>query len=102
MKNPNGLQTLPPKMAAEFAKLAQEGKADYEISKSCFEFIRGNQIITLVSLNPPCGHLRKGQPGEVTELRAKGEAQKAKAAEEKRNKEASHDSAEYLPGAPAV
>lgn len=54
----NTAQVLPPKMAAQFAQLAKDGKADNQTS-STYVFYRGNQEICLVTLNPPSGYVAK-------------------------------------------
>lgn len=55
---------IAPKMAEQYAQLAREGKADRIIGGSIYEFERGNQIITLVSLDPLQGHVTlKGKGG---------------------------------------
>lgn len=45
---------IAPKMAQLFADLAKQGKAD-----SIHEFDQGNQVITLITLDPPVGYVRR-------------------------------------------
>lgn len=79
MANFSGAQNLPPKMTAEFAKLAKDGKADLVVA-GLYVFFRGNQIIDLVNLKTnPAGTVRKARPGEINQLRVDA----AKMAEEK-------------------
>lgn len=56
-------QTLPPRMAAQFAERAKRGEATRVLGQDIFEpaswiyaFENGREEITLVSLDPPMGH----------------------------------------------
>ncbi len=55
----NTAQLLPPKMAAQYAQLAKDGKADKVLSGSIYIFYRGNQEICIVTLDPPFGTVSK-------------------------------------------
>lgn len=62
MRNSAKGQLLPPKMAIHYARLAKEGKADKVIGSepgACYEFSQGTSrnVVVLVSLDPPLGHI---------------------------------------------
>lgn len=63
----HGIQQLPPKMAQQFADRAKRGEGRH-ISGEIYEFHQGNNVISLVSLNPPIGHVRR-DPQLAKELR---------------------------------
>lgn len=53
---------LPPKMATYYVQEAKAGRADCEYGEfaKVYDFYRPpNQRITLVSVDPPIGHIRK-------------------------------------------
>lgn len=52
------ITTLAPKMAAHYAALAKAGKADESIGDQHYVFYIGSQKITLVSVDPPIGHVQ--------------------------------------------
>lgn len=57
-------QVLPPKMAAHFAQLAKDGKADRRCGSDgqIYEFDQkgSTNVVVLISLNPPDGYIKKG------------------------------------------
>lgn len=63
-------QILPPKMAAQFAERARLGEADRSLGSGCYEFYQPklNQVIALVGLDPPTGHVRKVTTAEMQRL----------------------------------
>lgn len=63
----DGIQQLPPKMAQQFADRARRGEGR-RIEGEIYNFHQGNNVISLVSLNPPIGHVRRN-PKLAKELR---------------------------------
>lgn len=61
------VQSLPPKMAAEFASKAREGKADLQLGNSCYIFYQGRNEICLVSIKEgkEQGHITRNSAVEV-------------------------------------
>jgi hypothetical protein len=56
------VQSLPPKMAQQFADKARAGKADRQIGEgpgACYEFDNGSNVVILLSLDPPIGHIKR-------------------------------------------
>lgn len=53
-----GIQELPPKMAAAFAERAKAGEG-LHVGAHCYDFVQGNNVVTLVSLDPPIGHVSR-------------------------------------------
>lgn len=66
--NGKSIQNLPPKMAAQFAERAKRGEGKY-IGSQCYDFIQGNTRISLVSLDPPIGHIQKLTQAEADKER---------------------------------
>lgn len=52
------VQGLPPKMAQQFADRAKRGEGIH-VGRQCYDFYQGNTRISLVSLDPPIGHITK-------------------------------------------
>jgi hypothetical protein len=66
-------QSLPPKMAQQFADRAKRGEADYVVD-NIYDFYQGANRITLVCLDPPIGHIIKETPDQVKRRKStKGE-----------------------------
>lgn len=49
-------QPLPPKMAQKFADRAKSGEGE-NIGSGCVRFKEGREEITLLSIDPPIGHM---------------------------------------------
>ena len=60
---------LPPKMAAQFAERARRGEADAHIGYNIYEFYQGNQVICVIGLDHPTGHIKKVTANEMKRLR---------------------------------
>lgn len=76
----NKSQALPPKMLAEFVKLAKEGQFLIKMGSN-YTLIRGNQIIEVVAIKEPYGSVRKALPGEIDRLKADAKRLAREAAE---------------------
>lgn len=63
----HGIQQLPPKMAQQFADRAKRGEGRH-IGAQCYQFHQGSNVIALVSLDPPQGHIKR-DPRLAQELR---------------------------------
>jgi hypothetical protein len=63
-------QILPPKMALQYAERARNGEADHTLSGDIYEFYLGNQVICIIGLDNPTGHVRKVTTQEMQRLRA--------------------------------
>lgn len=67
MKN---IMMLPPKMTLQFAERARRGEADVHVGCDIYEFYQGNQIICIIGLDHPTGHIKKVSETEMKRLRA--------------------------------
>jgi hypothetical protein len=72
------IQCLPPRMAQSYADMATRGEFDDRIGFDCYSFFRGNNKITLLSINPPIGHVEKLTTNQMAAEReqAKSRAEK--------------------------
>lgn len=68
------IQTLPPKMAQSYADMAKRGDFDAWYGSECYAFFRGNMKISLVSINPPIGHVQKLTTKEMERERERSKA----------------------------
>lgn len=64
---------LPPKMTLQYAERARRGEADCHIGKNIFEFFVGNQVVCIIGLDHPVGHIKKVSTEEMKGLRAEAE-----------------------------
>ena len=46
-------------MAFQFAERARRGEADNEVGCDIYEFFQGNQVICIIGLHHPTGHIEK-------------------------------------------
>ena len=63
------IQSLPPKMADQLAHRARRMDGCIALGGDMYEWAQGNTVVTLVSLNPPIGHIGK-DPRRADEIRA--------------------------------
>ena len=63
-------QILPPKMTTQYADRARRGEADADHGGGVYEFYLGNQVICIIGLDHPTGHVRKVSTAEMQHLRA--------------------------------
>lgn len=54
-----GHMSLPPKTAEQFAARARKMDGCVRISDGIYEFAQGSNVICLISLDPPIGHMGK-------------------------------------------
>ena len=54
-----GHMVLPPKTAEQFAARARKMDGCVRIGDSIYEFAQGSNVVCLISLNPPQGHVGK-------------------------------------------
>lgn len=60
---------LAPKMALQFAERARRGEADNEVGSNIYEFFQGNQVVCVIGLDRPTGHILKVTTSEMARLR---------------------------------
>jgi hypothetical protein len=68
----SGVQSLPPKMAAQFAERAQRMDGCVTIGTDVspiYEWAQGSSVVTLIHTNPPMGHVGK-DPRRADQIRA--------------------------------
>lgn len=53
------ISSLPPKMTLQFAERAKRGDYDNYVGSNIYQFFQGNQIVTLIGLKHPTGHIKK-------------------------------------------
>lgn len=61
---------LPPKMTLQFAELAKRGEADNHVGCDIYEFFQGNQVVCVIGLTNPVGHIQKISTEEMKVRRA--------------------------------
>jgi len=60
---------IAPKMMLQFAERARRGEADNHVGSNIYEFYQGNQVICIIGLDHPAGHIRKVSTDEMKRLR---------------------------------
>lgn len=63
-----GHMVLPPKTAEQFAARARKMDGCVRLGEEVYEFAQGSNVVCLVSLNPPMGHMGK-DARRATEIR---------------------------------
>lgn len=58
-----------PKMLLQFAERALRGEADNNLGGGVYEFYQGNQVVCVIGLDNPTGHIRKVTTEEMKRLR---------------------------------
>jgi hypothetical protein len=66
------IHPLPPKMTLQFAERAKRGEYDNYVGSNIYEFFQGNQVICIIGLSHPVGHIQKVSTQEMA--RRKSEA----------------------------
>ena len=67
---------LPPKMTLQFAERAKRGEADNYLGDDIYEFFQGNQVVCLIGLDNPTGHIQKVSAEEMKRRREQAKPRK--------------------------
>ncbi len=68
------IHPLPPKMTLQFAERAKRGEADNNVGCGIYEFYQGNQVVCIIGLDHPTGHIKKVSSSEMLDLRKKAKS----------------------------
>jgi len=60
---------IAPKMLLQFAERARRGEADNYVGSNIHEFYQGNQVVCIIGIDHPVGHIRKVSTDEMKRLR---------------------------------